>query len=70
MRDLKPLSRELLLSRGKCCKNGCTNCPYFPKASGSSVVFIPPDKVNCHPSCSIKTMQEGLCMCYLEFKTK
>lgn len=23
-----PLSREFLLSRGKCCSNGCTNCPY------------------------------------------
>ncbi len=23
----KPLSRELLLERGYCCDNGCTNCP-------------------------------------------
>ena len=23
-----PLSREVLLSRGKCCNSGCTNCPY------------------------------------------
>lgn len=24
----KPLSREFLLKRGYCCKNGCVNCPY------------------------------------------
>ena len=24
----KPLSREFLLSRKKCCQNGCQNCPY------------------------------------------
>lgn len=66
---MKPLSREFLINRGYCCGNGCKNCPYYPKAkSGSITVFEPPDKVNCYPSCSIKTMQEGLCMCYLEFK--
>lgn len=25
---MKPLSREFLLKRGYCCKNGCLNCPY------------------------------------------
>lgn len=25
---MSPLSREFLLSRGRCCNNGCTNCPY------------------------------------------
>lgn len=25
---IKPLSREFLLNRGRCCKSGCTNCPY------------------------------------------
>lgn len=24
----KSLSREFLLNRGFCCKNGCSNCPY------------------------------------------
>lgn len=24
----KPLSREFLLARGRCCHNGCMNCPY------------------------------------------
>ena len=24
----QPLSRNFLLKRGFCCKNGCTNCPY------------------------------------------
>ena len=24
----KPLSRECLLKQGKCCSNGCSNCPY------------------------------------------
>lgn len=26
-----PLSVEQLLKVGKCCGNGCLNCPYFPK---------------------------------------
>jgi len=25
----KPLTKEFLLSRGKCCNNGCKNCPYI-----------------------------------------
>ena len=65
--NMKPLGREFLLKRGVCCKNNCKNCPYYPKASGSTQVFIPPVSVNCYPSCSMKTMQEGLCMCYLDF---
>lgn len=64
----KPLSKDLLLSRGSCCGNGCENCPYFPRAKkGSSTVFVIPESVDCYPSCSLKTMQEGLCMCYLNF---
>ena len=35
----KPLSRELLLSRGKCCGNGCLNCPYVPKHTKGSSLF-------------------------------
>lgn len=27
----KPLSKEFLLKRGKCCGCGCKNCPYIPK---------------------------------------
>ncbi len=65
---MTPLTREFLLSRGKCCSMGCRACPYFPRASGSKEVFKIPDKVNCAPSCSIKTMQEGECPCYLEFR--
>lgn len=26
--ERKPLTREQLLERGKCCKCGCLNCPY------------------------------------------
>lgn len=25
---MKPLTKEFLLARGKCCKNSCKNCPY------------------------------------------
>ena len=25
---MTPLTREFLLKRGSCCKNGCKNCPY------------------------------------------
>jgi hypothetical protein len=31
-----PLSREKLLSFGRCCGNGCLNCPYTPKHTGGS----------------------------------
>lgn len=26
-----PMSKEFLISRGKCCGLGCKNCPYEPK---------------------------------------
>lgn len=26
--NFQPLSREVLLARGRCCDNGCKNCPY------------------------------------------
>ena len=32
------LSREFLLNRGKCCGNGCLNCPYFPKHKRNNMV--------------------------------
>lgn len=28
-KEIQPLSRGFLLSRGKCCESGCKNCPYF-----------------------------------------
>ncbi len=28
-------TREFLLSRGKCCSNGCKNCPYNEKNKAS-----------------------------------
>ena len=30
------MSKEYLLSRGKCCGNVCKNCPYFPKYTKES----------------------------------
>lgn len=24
----RPMTREFLLARGRCCNNGCMNCPY------------------------------------------
>ena len=33
-----PLSREFLLSRGRCCSNGCQNCPYQERS-----MFTPRD---------------------------
>lgn len=64
----KPLSKEFLLDRGTCCGNKCTNCPYYPKWNKGSVqVFKVPNSVNCTPSCSMSTMQEGLCICYLDY---
>jgi hypothetical protein len=29
--ELKPLPAEVLIKNGKCCGNGCKNCPYDPK---------------------------------------
>jgi len=36
---LVPLTKELLLSRGRCCGNGCLNCPYIPKHTKGSSLF-------------------------------
>lgn len=34
-----PLSREYLISKGKCCSHKCVNCPYIPKwIRGSSKI--------------------------------
>jgi len=56
-----PFSSEYLRRRGKCCGNGCKNCPYFPTHSGSELLK---DFVNlCPIPCSNKTIEEGLCQC-------
>jgi len=34
-----PLTREYLLSRGKCCHNGCMNCPYKGNKMKRYLVF-------------------------------
>lgn len=36
---MKPLSRKVLLSVGKCCGNGCKNCPYHPKHTKGSTTI-------------------------------
>lgn len=36
MSKYKPLSREQLLTYGKCCGNKCKNCPYLPKHKAGS----------------------------------
>ncbi len=40
-----PLSAEYLLSRGRCCHNGCMNCPYgsdgMSKKNDYAVVAVP-----------------------------
>jgi len=28
-----------LIQQGKCCGNGCTNCPYFPKHTKGNLVL-------------------------------
>jgi len=30
-KELKPMTKEFLVSRGECCGNKCTNCPYYPR---------------------------------------
>ena len=37
---MKPLSREVLLQHGKCCGNGCRNCPYLPRHIRGSTEFV------------------------------
>ena len=67
----KPLSKEVLISQGKCCGNGCVNCPYYPKHQrGSTEVFKMPDSVSCYPACNGITMQDGECLCYLDYKDR
>lgn len=65
----KPLSRDFLLGRGECCGNGCKNCPFYPRGKkGSKEVFEMPTSVDCRPSCSVSTMQDGNCICYMDYK--
>ncbi len=41
-----PLDRDFLLSRKKCCGNGCANCPYMPPHIwGNKVHFHVPIQV-------------------------
>lgn len=35
-----PLSREFLLSRGRCCGLLCLNCPYIPRHVEGSVGVV------------------------------
>lgn len=37
---MPPLSREFLLSRGRCCGNGCVNCPYSEDLMKPSVSLV------------------------------
>jgi hypothetical protein len=32
----KPLTKEFLISKGKCCGKQCQNCPYIPKYTKGS----------------------------------
>ncbi len=45
---MKPLSRELLLSRGRCCNNVCVNCPYKERVVDEPILtaIIPYDMTN------------------------
>ena len=36
----KPLSREVLIQSGKCCGNGCLNCPYLPRHAKGSTEYV------------------------------
>ena len=57
--DMKPLSREFLLSRGYCCHNNCRNCPYekdvgekLPVENRASLLGVGermPEKVSLEP---------------------
>ena len=38
--NYKPLSREFLLARGKCCKNSCTFCPFKKKNMNLTIYVI------------------------------
>jgi len=38
--NYKPLSREFLLARGKCCKNSCALCPYKNKNMNLTIYTI------------------------------
>jgi len=45
---MPPLSREFLLSRGRCCNNGCINCPYMDGIMEKPILVetIPMDLTN------------------------
>lgn len=58
----KPLSSSFLKSNGKCCCNGCINCPYYPKHIGSEL--LRENILVCNPMCSEMTIKSGLCECF------
>ena len=45
----KPLSREFLLTRGFCCNNGCTNCPYKTKPMSNQFFYTRKELVSGTP---------------------
>ena len=51
---MKPLSREFLLNRGYCCKNGCLNCPYNMKEEALKLLEEIEENVN---TCCAITME-------------
>ena len=51
---MKPLSREFLLSRGYCCHNSCTNCPYDMKEEALKLLEEIEENVN---TCCAITME-------------
>ncbi len=64
---MEPLSREFLLSQGKCCGSGCTNCPYI-KCSRCEEMFacdieIGKDKCWCMNYEVIELSEYNTCMC-------
>jgi len=38
---MKPLTREFLLSQGKCCKNNCKNCPWKKNKNMENKYYLP-----------------------------
>ena len=50
----RPLSREKLLTYGRCCGNGCQNCPYTPRHVGGSshIASVGPVTTMC-PICAV-----------------
>jgi Zn-finger protein len=74
---MAPLSKQFLVDRGRCCGNGCLNCPYIPKhtkdvttltegcTKNENYKFFENKKCEYYPCHDMETINCMFCYCPL-----